>query len=467
MTKNSIFFFALLLFCSSANIFAQSGYQIRIKTEKIQADSLFIKSYNVKNKKFTKLFSTKFTNDVTLKDKTPLDPGIYIIEADSIILSEFLISDAKNQKITFSFLADDIKIEGSKENSANRDYMKQMREFRLQERELEAELQKKQREVPISLMQVLLDSFFYKFDKINIEKRAYQDKIINENKGALLASIVQCSKELPSPPPEYYRDKVKLFTYLSDHFFDAYTWDDERLLQTPVLYNKFKTFAQNILPLNAEATIAIVLKALNESKKNRNLYFALFDFLEHEFGSIKSPYRDEALYIEMLKDILKLPDLEETRKLFYEYELTLINKHHTGEQATNFNILLNSGDTTNLYAIDAELLLIYFQNPDCPTCGEFREKMKNMEVLYNAISSGKVKVLTVYFEEKEELWRNYLKAKAFTNWIHGWNYDLEISEKHLYDIRIIPTIMVLDKDKKVIKKDIFPNELEEWIKRNL
>jgi hypothetical protein len=90
-----------------------------------------------------------------------------------------------------------------------------------------------------------------------------------------------------------------------------------------------------------------------------------------------------------------------------------------------------------------------------------------MEVLYHLITSGKVKVLTIYFEKNEELWQNYLNKSAFKNWLHGWNYDLQISEAHLYDVRIIPTIMVLDKEKKVIEKDLFPNELEEWLKRNL
>jgi len=447
--------------------FAQSGYQIRIKTEKIQADSLFVKSYNVKNKKFTNLLSAKFANDITLKDKTPLDAGIYIIEADSIMLSEFLISDAKNQKFTFTFLEDDIKIEGSKENSANRAYIKKMREFDILFMELNAEFQMRQREVPKSMMQALLDTFLIKFDKQSIEKRAYQEKIANENRGTLLASIIQCSMEVPPPPQDLYRNQIMLLSYVSEHFFDTFAWEDERLLQTPVLYNKFRTFAQHISQMDAEITIPIVLKALDASKKNRNLHFALFDFLEREFGNYRSPYRDVLLYIEMLKNILQVPDVEETRKLFYEHELKLITKNQEGEQAIDFNILLSNEDTTNLYAIDADLLVIYFQNPDCPTCGEFREKMKNMESLYRAISSGKLKVLTIYFEENEELWRNYIKTKALTNWLHGWNYDLQISEKRLYDVRNIPTIMILDRDKKVIKRDIFPNELEDWLKRNL
>ena len=444
---------------------AQPGYQIRIKTENIQADSLFVKSFDVKSKKFSNFISLKFEKDITIKDKTPLDAGIYIIEADSAVLSEFLISDEKNQKFTISILEDDIKVEGSKENIANRAYMKKMVEFSHQIRALNAEFQQiQQKEMPNSMMQAYIDTFVVKFDLINAEKKTYQEKVILENKGLLLATITQCSMDVPPPPQDYYRDRVKLFTYLAEHHFDFFTWEDERLLNTPVFYNKLKTFAQQILPLEAKITTPVVIKALHESKKNKNLYYAFFDFLEHEFGNIKSPYRDELLYIAMLEDILGDSDLEETRKQRYEYELNLITKNQPGEQATDFNILLSNGDTTTLYAIDAELLILYFQNPDCPTCGEFREKMKNMEVLYYAINSGKVKVMTVYFEKDEELWRKYLKNNAFKTWMHGWNYDLQISEKHLYDIRFIPTIMVLDKNKKVVEKDLFPNELEAWLK---
>ena len=458
----------ILTFLLSTFIFfanAQSGYQIRIKTENIQADSLFIKSYHVKSKKFTNLLSLKFEDDITIKDKTPLAAGIYIIEADSIMLSEFLISDTKNQKFTLSFLEDDVKVEGSKENIANRAYMKQMITFNLQLRELNAEFQKmQQKELPNSMMQAYVDTFVVKLDHLNSEKKVYQDKVVAENKGLLLASIIQASIDVPPPPQEYYRNRVKLFTYLAENQFDSFPWDDERLLNTPVLYSKFKTFGQQILPLDSKISIPIVLKVLNESKKNRKLYYAFFDFLEQEFGSIRSPYRDELLYIAMLKDMLSTSDIEEIRELRYVYELNLITKNQPGEQSIDFNILMDNGDTTTLYAIDAEILIIYFQNPDCPACGDFREKMKNMEVLYHLINSGKVKILTIYFEKNEELWRNYLHKGAFKTWMHGWNYDLRISEEHLYDVRNIPTIMVLDKNKKVIEKDIFPNELEEWLK---
>jgi len=459
-----------LLFCAltCAACAQPAGYQIRIKTENIQADSLFIKAYNAKSKSFTKFQAFNFTNDITLKGKASLPAGIYVVEADSIMLTEFLISDAKNQKFTISFLNDDIKIDGSKENIANLAYIKQMSEFHRREMVLgERFRQMQQQRLPDYMLQTFADSLFKQFDKIYAERSAFQEKMINENKGLLLASIIQASIDAPQPPKEYYQDRARLAAYLAEHHFDNFPWEDERLLATPVLQGKFKRFAQQIFQLDAKASIPIVLKVFNESKKNRNMYYAFFDFLEHDFGSYRSPYRDEPLAIAMLKDILSISDLEETRRLRYEYELNLIDKNHAGQPAIDFNILLANGDTTNLYAVDAEFLMIYFQLPDCPTCVELRGKMKDMAIVNNAIAVGKLKILTIYFEDNEDLWRNYLKTRALQNWTHGWNYDLQISEKRLYDIRNIPMIMFLDKNKKVIKKDLLSNEMEEWLKRYL
>jgi hypothetical protein len=462
------YFFLLFLSILISVSYAQTGSQIRIKSEKLTADSLFIKSFDVKSKKFINLYAAKFVNDITIIQDNPFEAGIYIIGVDSLTLCELLISDAKKQKITISILEDDIKIEGSKETSANRANMKQMLEFDRQMRILDIEFQQLQQQgLPREQMQPFVDTIVEKLNQILADKKTYQEKTIAEHKGLLLASIIRTSFEMTPPPQDYYNDRVKFYSYMAEHHFDNFPWEDERLLNTPLIYNKFKTFAKQIFPLEPEFSIPVVIKLLNECKRYRNTYYAFFDFLEHEFGSVKALYRDEELYIAMLKETLNLSDLEEARKMRYEYELGRIDKNHSGDAAPDFNILLSNGDTTNLYAIEAELLMVYFQNPDCPQCGELRERMKKMDIVNEAIASGKLKVVTIYFEKNDHLWRNYLKTRAYEHWMHGWNYDLQIEDEHIYDVRIIPMIMFLNKDKKIIKKDLLSNEIESWLRRYL
>lgn len=458
----------IFLLCVTLTACSQPGYQIKVKTLSQTGDSLYVKSYNIKEKKFTKLIALKFEKELTFKHIEPLPAGIYSIELDTVVICEFLISDSKKQKFSITISEEDINVEGNAENQANRAYMKQMMAFDYQYYLVEEDFkQLQQKGLPNYMMQPYVDSLIKKADGLSAQKKKYQEKIIAENKGTLLASIIKSSIEVPQPPQSYYRDRARLAAYFAEHLFDTFPWEDERMLNTPILYNKMKTFGQQIFPLEPEVSIPIVLKALQESKKTTLIHYALFDFLEHEFGNYKSPYRDELLYIAMLKEILSFPNLEETRKPRYEYELNIIDKNQAGEIAPNFSLLMSTGETIEMYDIESEYLMLYFQNPDCPTCSELREKMKNLDILNQAIAAGKLKVVTVYFEAGEELWRNYLKTRALKNWQHAWNKDLQIEEQKLYDTRIIPMIMFLDKNKKIIKKDLLSNEVEIWLKKTI
>jgi thiol-disulfide isomerase/thioredoxin len=276
--------------------------------------------------------------------------------------------------------------------------------------------------------------------------------------------LIQSTIEIPSPPKEYYSDRTKYYTYLLEHQFDNYKWEDDRLINTPLPNNKFKFYSQVILELAPEIATPLVIKDLDKSKVSILHYYQFFDYLEIFFGSLTSPYRDEYLYIEMLKNALQFPQLSPERKARYVYELSVINKNLRGSIVPDFKVVLNNGDSTSLHKINAEYLLIYFQNPDCPSCIELRQKMESMDLLKKAIADKKMTVLTVYFESNEQIWRNYLLKSANPAYIHSWNYDLSIEKDKLFDTRTIPMLILVDKDKRVIKKDLLKNEIEYYMK---
>jgi len=125
---------------------------------------------------------------------------------------------------------------------------------------------------------------------------------------------------------------------------------------------------------------------------------------------------------------------------------------------------MSTGDTTSLYDIQADYLILYFQNPDCPSCIELRNKMESMDHLKEALKSQKVKIITIYFEADDRIWRNYLKTSANPAYLHAWNYNQKIVQDNMFDTRTIPMLILVDKEKKVIKKDLMSNEIEQYIK---
>ena len=68
---------------------------------------------------------------------------------------------------------------------------------------------------------------------------------------------------------------------------------------------------------------------------------------------------------------------------------------------------------------------------------------------------------TLFYEENEAAWRNYLNKSAHPDYLHGWNYDTKVLSENLYDLRITPMMILVDANKKVVAKDVLPAQLEQ------
>jgi hypothetical protein len=68
------------------------------------------------------------------------------------------------------------------------------------------------------------------------------------------------------------------------------------------------------------------------------------------------------------------------------------------------------------------------------------------------ISSGRLAVVNVYIDQDLAAWREYLPEYP-KEWYNGYDPAYIIRQDILYNIRGIPSLYVLDKDKKVIMKD--------------
>jgi len=449
----------IILFVLWANCSNAQGFRIEVKTPDLPVDSLFIVAYDQVRKQFKPIYGVKYASEAVFSDNKSLVPGLYLIHADTNILVEFLISDYNNQRFSIDIKNNDAFFYGSDENNANMLYMKTIRRYDQQIDLLNANYQKiQQSNASFMEKQAKVDEIIRQSQEINTQKLSYQAKVVEENKGSLLASIILSVMEVPQPPVEYYKDRTLYYKYLAEFCFYKYDFSDDRILSTPLAVNKFRSFNEVIFELESKDAIPYVLDALRKSHQaSPQQYYDLFDYIERDFGSIKSPVRKESLYIAMLHYAIDSTYIDKYRKRRYLYELDIIDKNHVGDKLPNFNLIMSNGDTTNLYDIKAERLLLYLQNPDCSTCKKVREKIKEIDAV---LAEQKITVLTVYFENDKEMWQNYLQNNAFSHWMHAWNYDLTIEEKKLIDIRSIPSLYLLDKNKIILKKDININELE-------
>ena len=123
---NKAFVLSFILF-ATANLYSQ-GYEIKVSLTTKHYDSLHLQAFDGK-KDFKDLQVLPYAKTVVFKGKKSLDPGIYLLEGDTVGITEILISDSKSQQFSITEKDSVIKFINSPENEANQQYMKEMREF--------------------------------------------------------------------------------------------------------------------------------------------------------------------------------------------------------------------------------------------------------------------------------------------------------------------------------------------------
>ena len=232
----------------------------------------------------------------------------------------------------------------------------------------------------------------------------------------------------------------------------------------PMTTQRLRDFCANALYLSPADAAQAADNLLAKAQVNASTYHFFYDWLAKTFGSQGTPFYNEPIYLAMLNNALKYNSLDKDHRVKCETEYKLHTLNMEGTTINNFKVQWADGTRGTLHDVEAEYLLVYFQNPECPECTMIRGFLAENEELNQAIASGRLKVVTIYFEDDADLWKRYIANEAKAEYLHGWDYSGEIDKYTLFDLRAIPYMFLVDKDKKIIKKDLLYNEVSDYLK---
>ncbi|MEP7376041.1 MAG: thioredoxin family protein [Chitinophagaceae bacterium] len=143
---------------------------------------------------------------------------------------------------------------------------------------------------------------------------------------------------------------------------------------------------------------------------------------------------------------------DDVEKKAAEKRHQLMMQNNVGHPANDFVFVTPAGTKKVLYRVDAKYLLVLFYNPECEACKEMKNMLIASPVINKKLSSGELRILAVYIDKDETVWRKHLPEMP-AEWIHGRDADEYLYKNNIYDLRAIPTIYLLDENKKVLLKD--------------
>ena len=279
--------------------------------------------------------------------------------------------------------------------------------------------------------------------------------------GALLAGCGRSRKESSAPLrftlpeiPTMISSPEERAVYLGRHYWDRYDFQDTLLVSSnEVTEQAFANYVQILGMLSPEERKISVGNLLDRASEADSMVFERFtDLFDKYLYDPNSPLRNEELYIPVLEYMVASPRVPEIEKIRPRDRLAWAMRNRVGTRANDFTYTLASGATGTLYGVRADYTILFFNNPDCPACKQMREEISASPILTRRIEEGKIKVLAVYPDEDLTAWRNY-RRHIPANWINAYDASLVLRNGELYDLKAIPTLYLLDRDKTVLLKD--------------
>lgn len=241
--------------------------------------------------------------------------------------------------------------------------------------------------------------------------------------------------------------------WLRWHYWDNFDFADTTFLARADTLQLFEAYARYVQLLFSAPTDGAPMDSLmRRAAVSRPMldYFAML--ADQVLGDPNSPLRNDEFYIPVLRAQLSSPWYDEYERLAPEYRLSLASQNRIGEPANDFRYTLASGATGSLYGLRAEYVLLFINNPGCPMCREIREAISASPMLTELIEHGRLRVLALYPDENLDEWRAY-REQIPASWINAYDDGCVLREKGLYDLSAIPSLYLLDAQKRVLVKD--------------
>jgi hypothetical protein len=284
----------------------------------------------------------------------------------------------------------------------------------------------------------------------------------------------QTTQEAPETPrftlpeiPAMYISPEQQADFLIKHYWDNFDFTDTTCIHPPKIteqaYAGFLDVANHV-PL--EAACDGMKRLMTCAAKDKKVFKYFVSLADKFLYDPNSPFRNEEFYIAILEKMIETDVLDDVEKSRPQYRLKLARKNRLGTKALNFAYTASSGKQGTLYGLPAEYLLLYINNPGCHACGEITEGLKRSGVVQYLLSEKRITILCIYPDEDLGEWIKHQDDFPPT-WINSYDKGAVIRDKDLYDLKAIPSLYLLDKNKTVLLKDATLPQIEQYLSNNI
>lgn len=405
------------------------------------------------------------------KGPTKLTGGIYFVVSPSYsMLFEFLM-DNKQQ---FSIVADTAfkgkeVIVGSPDNDLFKIYSSTLPE---------KGRRMSQAERDFANAKTAADSAKARTELIRADKdmQDYREDIARKNPNSMLAVLLNAMKRPNTPAIPVVNGKADStypYRYVKEHYWDDVMFNDDRLLRTPFFEKKLNEYMKTMVSPEPDSVIKEVKYILLSARSGKEIYPYLLTKFTNKYMNPEFMGQDK-VFVWIYENFYAKGDTvllnAASRKAITERAYSLM-ANQIGLPAPALDLTDTTGRIASLYNIKSPFTIVAFWDPNCGHC---KEEIPRLDSFYEA--KWKNYGVTVYsvniYNNNLAEWKHFIAEKNLGGWIHSYEtQDAKvageragrINYRQSYDIQKTPTIYLLDKDKRIIAKQLSLEQFDDLI----
>lgn len=243
---------------------------------------------------------------------------------------------------------------------------------------------------------------------------------------------------------------------------------DERLLRTPVIFNKLKTFITQLTPQVADSLVKSADVVVKQTMDCQECFKFVVNWIAIKYEKPKimggekvlvhlvdNYFTDELAF--WYKD--SPAELKKIRKKVKEMRPSMVGK--TGQNLVCTNL---AGGKEALYDLKTPIKVLFMYSYSCSHC---RERAPVMVQVYNEWKDKGVDVFAMCLDPEKDKWTEFVEKYGMQGLHNVYDPKYESGYYKKYHVDVTPEVYVLDPNNTIVAKDLHPNQLEPVFKRIL
>lgn len=318
--------------------------------------------------------------------------------------------------------------------------------------------------------------------KSNNELDEYRKNLIKQHPDATIAALLNAMKDPEVPPADKHPggkyDSLYAYQYFKNHFWDGVNFYDERLVRTPFFEEKLDRYYSQLVYLYPDSVIKEIDWMLGYASVNEEMQKFLLVKFVNRYLNQKYMWEDK-VFVHLFEKYFSQKTYswltEKGKKTIFDRAYSLM-ANLFGEQAADMTITDSSGNPKSLFSLSHPYTLVVFWDPGCSHC---KETLPRIDSIYR--SKWKAANVGIYAVSKESdsdknAWKKFITEHKLEGWTHVYYSRADETARvsnnipgylQLYDVQTVPTLYLLDKNKRILAKKIPFEQIDEVLQHKI